>query len=66
MSIVNSISHWYIMVVGVSTYSLTVTLHNMSMNVYSYSVVGMVDNVILLTATTERDNNIVIGLLDCV
>ena len=65
MSIVNSISHWYMMVVGVSTYSLTVTLHNMSMNVYSYSVVGMVDNVILLAVTTERDN-IVIGLLDCV
>ena len=53
------------MVVGVSTYSLTVTLHNMSTNVYSYSVVGMVDNVILLAVTTERDN-IVIGLLDCV
>ena len=65
MSIVNTVSHWYIMVVGVSTYSLTVTLHNMSMNVYSYSVVGMVDNVILLAVTTER-GNIVIGLLDCV
>ena len=45
------------MAVGVSTYSLTVALHNMSMNVYSYSVVGMVDNVILLAVTTERDND---------